>query len=565
MSYALGGHGEMFQIGKLFLINSASNGPLGRFGRAAMIAGLSVIAPAWAHADNVLIVNGSSRTGEPATTSSITSNLSGKLSLRGNDVTVSDGLTANLGGYSQVWDLRFSNSSPLSTTEQSQYMSFMNNGGKLFVMGENSSFPTRNTSILSLINSAGGGTITLSGERSVATQTLADGSGSVTYRAADVALSAGAGQYLSTLPNGAGSAVAWQKGRLASAPNGALAVVFDVNFMQLDGSAGEQALLNQVLGLIERGVVVVLNDTRNGQQTIVKDTTEIKLRSTVRSIVDSIGSRVASVTSGVTTGRAAPVAHRLTGLNAGDAADLPISVWSDFTRSSFRDRSPGDSFNGATSIALAGVDYLVAEGAVVGVVVGVESSDISLKTANGDSSAQGHTAVLYGGYRFLPFLGVDAQIGYSKMSNDLVEQQTGTPIQSNFGSRRVFGAVNLSANYAFDNLKLNGGVGYLFASEKFNEYTTSSDVVVNPSRVRLGQTAVKAEVGYQFESAFPFMRASYEIDTLSKKNDRTGGKIGAGVRLAPVEQLSVLLAGDAVVGRRYERNVSLNASVRYTF
>jgi hypothetical protein len=105
-------------------------------------------------------------------------------------------------------------------------------------MGENSSFSTRNNSVLSLINALGGGSLTfttpgstqtvlapLTGPNPVATITYAAPGGIGTA-------GAGAGQFLTVDALGRGTALGFAAGTLSGAMAGSLAVVFDVNFMQ---------------------------------------------------------------------------------------------------------------------------------------------------------------------------------------------------------------------------------------------------------------------------------------------------------------------------------------------
>lgn len=210
-----------------------------------------------ASAGNILIINGSSNTLEPGTTSDITTNLNNVLTVAGNTTTIVDGMPVSFAGYSQVWDIRFSNSGALSSGDQSQYLSFLQGGGGLFLMGENSSFMNRNNSILSLITAAGGGTINFTSSVNP-TQTvngpfngpnvIADGT--VTYAAPGGLDSAGTGAFI-TEAGGRGTGLAFGVGDLANAMAGAMTTIFDVNFMQ--GSYDQpdsQQLLRNLAGFV---------------------------------------------------------------------------------------------------------------------------------------------------------------------------------------------------------------------------------------------------------------------------------------------------------------------------
>lgn len=200
---------------------------------SALVLGLSL----QLHAGNVLIVNGASQTSEPGTTSSITSNLQTLHQAVGNTVTISDSVPANLAGYGQIWDIRFSNSLPITPGQETQFLNFLAAGGGMFVMGENSGFTTRNNSVLSLIAAAGGGTLGFTTPNSIQT-VMAPFTGpnpvsQIAYAApGGVGTNApGTGDWITVDSNGDGTGIAFSVGDLANAQAGALTVIFDVNFM----------------------------------------------------------------------------------------------------------------------------------------------------------------------------------------------------------------------------------------------------------------------------------------------------------------------------------------------
>jgi hypothetical protein len=190
--------------------------------------------------NNVLIINGSSATPEPATTNSVTTNLSADVVAAGGTVTVSDTIPASLSGYAQVWDVRFANTSPLSSSDMAQYTAYLAGGGTMFVMGENASYATRNNSVIALIAAAGGGSLTyvvpIQTQTVLAPFTLPNAVSSILYAASGGAVGGtshpGTGAFMTVDTSNNGSAIWWSKGTLANAANGTLAVVFDVNFME---------------------------------------------------------------------------------------------------------------------------------------------------------------------------------------------------------------------------------------------------------------------------------------------------------------------------------------------
>lgn len=208
---------------------------------ALAIAAGTLLSAQVAQAGMIAIVNGSSTTSEPSTTSDITNNLQNLHTLAGNTVTVFDTVPVSLASFDQVWDLRFSDVSALTGAEQTQYLAFLQAGGGMFVMGENAGFAARNSSILSLIAAAGGGALNFvdtNGLGQDVQNVLAPFTGpnavaTVDYAASGGVDSSGSGQFITQhAGSGNGTGVAWGVGDLSNAAAGALTTIFDVNFME---------------------------------------------------------------------------------------------------------------------------------------------------------------------------------------------------------------------------------------------------------------------------------------------------------------------------------------------
>lgn len=224
-----------------------------------LIATVSAVAlfTSAAMAGPIAIINGASGTSEPGTTSSITTQLTTLHEAVGNGVTVLDTLPADLSIYDQVWDVRFSNTWALTQAEEDDFLAYLQGGGGMFVMGENSGFAARNNSVLSLIEAAGGGTLNFSSVSSTQT-VLAPFTGpnavaTVNYAAPGGVDDNGSGDWITTDGVG-GTGVAWGVGDLSNALAGALTTIFDVNFMMDTANAESQALTANLIGFIENEV-----------------------------------------------------------------------------------------------------------------------------------------------------------------------------------------------------------------------------------------------------------------------------------------------------------------------
>lgn len=204
-----------------------------------------------AQADNVLVVHTNDSLGND-----ISGNLSNKLTATSHTVTSQTTVPGSgLSGYAQIWDLRYANTTPITSGEQSQYFSYLQGGGGMFIMGENTGFMTRNNSITSLITTAGGGTLTIVGAQNAQNVLSAAQSPNVittmAYQAPSGSVSTGTGQCLTRDSNNVCSAISWGTGTLANATAGSLTVVFDVNFMQtIPGGSNEAAFLDNLVHFV---------------------------------------------------------------------------------------------------------------------------------------------------------------------------------------------------------------------------------------------------------------------------------------------------------------------------
>jgi hypothetical protein len=195
-----------------------------------------------AHADNVLIIHGQSTSSEPGTTQENMDNWPVVCNAQGqHTITYADTPPASLSGYQQIWDIRFSNSSPLTAGDMTAYAAALSSGASLFVMGENGSFMTRNNSLFQFVDQVGGGQLSFdtpngwSGTpQTVSAPLNANGLTSVSFPTSGNATAVGLTGVMATVDSASsnsGATFVWPRGTLASAPAGKLTMVLDVNFM----------------------------------------------------------------------------------------------------------------------------------------------------------------------------------------------------------------------------------------------------------------------------------------------------------------------------------------------
>lgn len=193
-----------------------------------------------AQAANILVVAGTAPIAQTAA-GVLNSDLSGS-----NTVTVvNTGVPASLAGYTQIYDLRYDNSPAFTSGEMTEYLAFLNAApnNTIFMMGENAGFNSRNTPMLQFIAQAGGGTIAAPVSSSSASEALAaqfqspNSITTVRFAACGLITSAGRGAFASSESAG-GCSLFFGLGAFTNAPQGAMVVVFDVNFIATAPSGG---------------------------------------------------------------------------------------------------------------------------------------------------------------------------------------------------------------------------------------------------------------------------------------------------------------------------------------
>jgi RHS repeat-associated protein len=204
---------------------------------------------------NALIINGAASSSEPQLTLSATNAAESLLVDSGYEITISEGIPQDISEYEQVWDLRFDNSAALSNTQSKQYLDFLKTGGNLLLLGENSVFKTRNSSVVKLIDQAGGGKLDLvlpnesqkvlapfDSPRVITEQ--------ITFKAPGGVSSAGTGQFIATDEENRGVGVAFTQGTLRNAAAGELTTIFDLGWLaDASSNVNLQKLLNNLAQL----------------------------------------------------------------------------------------------------------------------------------------------------------------------------------------------------------------------------------------------------------------------------------------------------------------------------
>ena len=152
----------------------------------------------------------------------------------------SSSFPSNTTSYEQIFDIRYSNTHALTTTEKSAYEALLERGGTLFLNTENphSNHQTRNTGIATFITSLGAGTVTYSssyasnGTQWNTTHSYVDGmSGTLTMPAAGTFSALGNGDWLVRDADGDVVAAVWYGEDLdGDYSDGIIFVFTDINY-----------------------------------------------------------------------------------------------------------------------------------------------------------------------------------------------------------------------------------------------------------------------------------------------------------------------------------------------
>ncbi len=216
----------------------------------AMTLSLALPGLCWAH--HALIVHD----GTAGIEADVVSNVTNSLNTFGDVVTTNVGVPGgNLASYEQIWDVRFNNTTPLSPSDMTAYTDYLVGGGALFIIGENTGFVTRNSSIVAFIQNLGGPSLSVTTPNNNQTVhapfTGPDALSAITYlAAAGVALPPGSGAFVTEDSNHVGTGIVFGPGSLSGAPAGALIAVFDVNFAQAGADANSHALLDNLIAYL---------------------------------------------------------------------------------------------------------------------------------------------------------------------------------------------------------------------------------------------------------------------------------------------------------------------------
>lgn len=229
--------------------------------RGLSLAALALAYAACSSASPVLVVRSERGSVDNPTTQAVT-NLSSFQVAAGNTVTVVTALPTDLSGYSQVWDMAFRDL--LSAGTQSAYLGYLQQGGRLMLIGDNVDlFDAHNQGIRDIIAAAGGGTVGSQIPGRSVQQTLRAHFVTAALPLQQ-AFSLGAPAFFDNPGTGSwmlaqadddlGSGLAFDVGDLVNARAGTLLSVLDVDFLgDLGSTVQEHGMANRLVDYMTNG------------------------------------------------------------------------------------------------------------------------------------------------------------------------------------------------------------------------------------------------------------------------------------------------------------------------
>lgn len=269
---------------------------------------------------------------------------------------------------------------------------------------------------------------------------------------------------------------------------------------------------------------------------------------------------------------------------AAAAAARGIGVWAQggYTRSenSFNAGSNNDMrFKGDIWVGLVGADYRINQRVLVGVAGGYQHVDINTTFNSGNYKQFGFGVNPYAAIALNQTFFIDVSGGYWWLDNE--SSRSSNAVKADYNSTRWSLGANLNAGHAVNNWRLLGQVGYIYTSSKSDAYfergTGAVATQIAGATVNIGQGRVGGSVGYALGNVTPYAMARVEHNftqpkiTLNSgvggqpKENRTGYRVGAGLRFNLSPAVSGDISGNYLLGKSDYKEYGGAGTIRVSF
>lgn len=255
-------------------------------------------------------------------------------------------------------------------------------------------------------------------------------------------------------------------------------------------------------------------------------------------------------------------------------------LWSSVSASWTNTNPVGGVFKDASRTVMVGVDALAFDDAILGLAVGVETSDFDLVSAQGALTRTGVSITPYVAMMVNELVTVDAQVSAARAEDRVREAASGIGSSGRATTWRYYAAANLTAAKSLDRLTLRGGVGYAGGWSMPGSYRDTWSSLVRPDKARVHLVKLSGEASYLVGETFePFLgfELSHDVATADKpeilpgsltagpKVGRTGLETTVGMRYVIANRLLFTLQGSGEVLRAKERQYTVDGNLRVAF
>ena len=262
---------------------------------------------------------------------------------------------------------------------------------------------------------------------------------------------------------------------------------------------------------------------------------------------------------------------------------LRWSAWFRGTTTFLNDGTPGASFDGSLYSATGGVDYLVTDNILVGLMFGYEDFKLDTKFNAGAFEGSGYSVGPYVAVRFWKRYVVNALFAYTWLKSDLNGTSAGTTAAGGYDSTRWLVTGNLEGTWRFGRLRLSPAVGVIYARERRPAFTNSAAFTTPATTTVFGRISFGPEIGFTlfrrghtYVEPFVSIKGQYDFETRGSLVLSSGAIVparqkllarqGFGVNLRLGQQFTARLGGfyDGIGRRNYSAwTIELRARIRW--
>ena len=258
------------------------------------------------------------------------------------------------------------------------------------------------------------------------------------------------------------------------------------------------------------------------------------------------------------------------GLAAGDHWDVPFGAWVSGSYSFSEDDSVA-AFKSDRINLTGGLDASLRDNLILGLALGLETTDTKTTANNGQADTYGFTVAPYLAYLIDDTLSVDFAAGYSRLSHDQARGPQRS-ITSDTNSKRLFVAGNGNWGQTYGNWYVSARGGITWLSSELDSVTESDGSFVPASVFRIGQISLGGEAAYSYDEWEPYVGATFNhaysktrrlfaAGITAPDDDRSDLLINAGVRffgangISGGAEYSTLLLRDDFTEHSFQFNV----------